>query len=297
MSTNKYSLNKQRKVLIIGGSGFVGTNIITKFTEYKVGEILNLDKKNASLGIKTKYLELQEPIFSEVHRFNPDNIIYLASLSENSCDDIKKARSINVDGLSSLLQELVEYTGLKSFIYLSDYGLYKDNVPFIESSNVLPSNNYLQTKLEAEQLLFKHQQEYGLPVLVLRVSSLYGPFFNLNYYNFLTNTLLQAVKNHTIEVSNNNIYDYLYVSDLVSSIIASFETDYTGVLNIGSGIGYSNIDIAKYIADQLKIEIKIKNNITDNVYINNITFAKNILGWQPNVNIEKGIKETIKHIS
>ena len=297
MSTNKYSLNKQRKVLIIGGSGFVGTNIITKFTEYKVGEILNLDKKNASLGIKTKYLELQEPIFSEVHRFSPDNIIYLASLSENSCDDIKKARSINVDGLSSLLQELVEYTGLKSFIYLSDYGLYKDNVPFIESSNVLPSNNYLQTKLEAEQLLFKHQQEYGLPVLVLRVSSLYGPFFNLNYYNFLTNTLLQAVKNHTIEVSNNNIYDYLYVSDLVSSIIASFETDYTGVLNIGSGIGYSNIDIAKYIADQLKIEIKIKNNITDNVYINNITFAKNILGWQPNVNIEKGIKETIKHIS
>ncbi len=296
MSTNKYSLKKPRKILLVGGSGFIGTNIITKFTEYKVGDILNLDKKNASLGIKTKYVDLQEPIFSEIQRFNPDNIIYLASLSENSCDDIKKARTINVNGLSSLLQELVEYTGLKSFIYLSDYRLYKDNVPFTEASNILPSNNYLQTKLEAEQLLLKHQEEYGLPVLILRVSSLYGPFFNLNYYNFLTSTLLQAVKNQTIEVLDNNIYDYLYISDLVSSIIASFETNYTGVLNIGSGIGYSNIDIAKYIADQLKIDLNIKNNITDNVYINNILFAKNILGWQPNVDIEKGIKETIKHI-
>ena len=296
MSTNKYSLKKPRKILLVGGSGFIGTNIITKFTEYKVGDILNLDKFNAPLGIKTKYIDLEEPMFNEVHRFNPDNIIYLGSLSENSCDDINKARLINVNGLSSLLQELIEYTNLKSFIYLSDYKLYKDNVPFTERSNILPSNNYLQTKFEAEQLLLKHQQEYGLPVLILRISSLYGPFFNLNYYNFLTSTLLQAVKNHTIEVSNNNIYDYLYISDLVSSIIASFENDYTGVLNIGSGIGYSNIDIAKYIANELKIELKINNNITDNVYINNITFAKNILGWQPNVNIEKGIKETIKHI-
>jgi dTDP-D-glucose 4,6-dehydratase len=55
MATNHKSEN-EKKILIIGGSGFIGRNSIIKFTEYHLGKILNLDKEPSILGVKTIYI-------------------------------------------------------------------------------------------------------------------------------------------------------------------------------------------------------------------------------------------------
>ncbi len=117
MATNHKSEN-EKKILIIGGSGFIGRNSIIKFTEYHLGKILNLDKEPSILGVKTIYMNLMYPILSSIRRFAPDYIIYLASLNEHESENFNIAYKINVTGLESVLEELIDYEGLKKFIYI-----------------------------------------------------------------------------------------------------------------------------------------------------------------------------------
>lgn len=293
MATNHKSEN-EKKILIIGGAGFIGRNSIIKFTEYHLGKVLNLDKEQSILGVKTIYMNLMYPVLSSIRRFAPDYIIYLASLNESESKDFDIAYKINVAGLESVLEELIDYEGLKKFIYISDYKLYTGELPFREDSKMNLDSNYLRTKYEAEKTCYKYINEYGFPIIIFRASNLYGPYDRKNP-DIIYSYIQSAYRNKLIEVRENNIYDYLYITDFIRAMILSFDTLYTGAINIGSGRGVESINVAKYIAEKLKVEIKIESNICKEQYINNIESIKNVLSWKPAISINSGIDKTITY--
>ena len=299
MVTNKYKLDQEKKFLLIGGSGFIGSNIIIRFLEYKLGKIFNLDSSISQNLVKTEYADITVPGITKIRSFEPDYIIHLASLSEQ--ETIQKpdfSRKVNISGLSNTLEELIDYSKLKKFIYLSDYKIYQDIPPFKESSNISASNEYLRQKIESEEIIKKYSDEYGIPCLVLRTSNIYGEYAR-EHNSFIEEAITSAIQKKEIIIKDNSIYDYLYISDLIKAIILSFDNAFNGTLNVGSGLGYSKDNIARYIKDALGQDIKIDNiNGTENaqkVYINDITQTKDILSWNPKTTIQNGIIETIEY--
>ncbi|MCL4393146.1 NAD(P)-dependent oxidoreductase [Patescibacteria group bacterium] len=290
---NKYSLEEEKRILLIGGSGFIGVNIIIKFIEYKIGKILNIDKKPSPLGIKTEYIDLKMPLYPNIRNFKPQYIIYLANVYDDDISTANYTREINVKSLEKLYQDLIDYTEIKKFIYLSDYKVYFDNIPFTEKSEVKKRGVYLSTKLEAEEISLQYLESYFLPIVILRLSDIYG-LYSENQHNFLSRSIQSAVQKKEIYIENNNIYDYLYTSDLVQSLILLLDSPYTGILNIGSGKGYSNIDIVSIINEFIPSAIKT-GNFQQQSFINNVTLAKNLLSWNPHTNIKTGIKNTIDY--
>ena len=291
---NSSKNRNEKKILLIGGSGFIGRNSIIKFTEYHIGKMINMDKEISGLGVNTIYIDLKFPILSEIRRFAPDYIIYLASLNENECDDLDLAYKINVHGLESVFQELIGYENLKKFIYISDYKLYTDPLPFNEKSDIQINNNYLKTKYEAEKICYKYINQFGFPIIIFRASNIYGPYDRKNS-DIISTYIKSAYTKKYIEILNNNIYDYLYITDFIRAIIFSFGTLYTGILNIGSGQGFENINIARYIAFKLNISYVVKNNTVYEIHVNDITNIKNILSWAPEISIAKGIDKTMTY--
>ncbi len=299
MVVNKYKLDQEKKFLIIGGSGFIGSNIVIRFLEYKLGEILNLDSSISQNLVKTEYVDITIPGITKIRSFEPDYIIHLASVSEQkTVQNPNLGYKVNIVGLSNVLEELIDYPKLKKFIYLSDYKIYQDIPPFKENSNIFPSNEYFGQKIEAEKIIKKYADEYGIPHLILRISNIYGEYARESN-SFIEEAITSAIRKKEIIIKDNSIYDYLYISDLIKAIILSFESAFNGTLNIGSGIGYSRENIAIYIKELLGQDIKIENiPITEDnqkVYINDITHTKDILSWNPKTTIQNGIKETIKY--
>lgn len=299
MVTNKYKLGQEKKILLIGGSGFIGSNIIIKFLEYKLGKILNLDSSISQNLVKTEYVDIIIPGITKIRSFEPDYVIHLASLPEQgTIQNPNFGHKVNIGGLSNTLEELIDYSKLKKFIYLSDYKIYQDTPPFKENSNTFPSNEYLRQKIEAEKIIKKYADEYGIPYLILRVSNIYGEYARDNN-SFIEEAITSAIQKKEIIIKDNSIYDYLYISDLIKAIILSFENAFNGTLNIGSGIGYSRENLARYIKELLGQDIKIENipgtENNQRVYINDIIQAKNILSWDPKTTIQNGIRETIKY--
>lgn len=283
-----------KRILIIGGSGFIGKNSIIKFTEYHLGDMLNMDKQESVLGIKTIYVELKYPILSEIRRFSPEYIIYLASLNEYECKDLKEAYKVNVEGLEKVLEELIDYDGLKKFIYVSDYKLYLPPIPFKEDNKIHTSNNYLKTKYAAERVCFKYINQFGMPIIIFRSSHIYGPY-DKNPTDDITSFIESAYKYNSIHVYNNNVYDYLYITDFIKALIMSFDTLYTGILNIGTGQCYESVSIAKYISAKLQVKYVVDNNTVYNVYLNDISLAKDVLGVSTFTNINLGIDHLIEY--
>ena len=290
---NKYSLEEEKRILLIGGSGFIGVNLIVKFIEYKIGKILNIDKNPSPLGIKTEYVDLKMPLYPNIRNFKPQYIIYLANIQSEDISLSQYSRDINVKGLEVLYQDLIDYTELKKFIYLSDYKVYSDNIPFTEKSEVKKRGIYLATKLEAEEISMKYLESYFIPIIILRLSDIYG-LYSKTQTSFLSKSIKSAIQKNEIYIEDNNIYDYLYTSDLVQAIILTLDTTYTGILNIGSGRGYSNIDIVSIINEFIPSKIKT-GSFQQQSFINNITLAKNLLSWEPHTNIKTGIKNTIDY--
>ncbi len=285
----------QKRILIIGGSGFIGKNSIIKFTEFNIGNMLNLDKDFSLLGVKTIYMDLRSPIFTEIRRFMPEYIIYLASLNDYECDDLNIATRINVDALERIYQELIGYETLKKFIYISDYKLYSSTPPFKENDSIKKNNNYLITKSLAEEICLKYIKEYSIPSIIFRASNIYGPL-DQKKNDIISNMIKQALRTDNIIIENNNIYDYLYISDFIKALIKSLDCEFCGIINIGSGKATETINIAKYISSALNTKIEIKNNTIYEFYLNDITKVQNILNWNPRIELSVGIDNTIKYL-
>lgn len=300
---------KNRRVLITGGAGFIGSHLSEKLSSLGTQvTILDLISKvgTTKLNSFTESLEIKEFDILKKSDFQSldkdyDYIYHLAGIT--SASEFQKNPELglrtNVNGTENVL-EFASKINVKKLIFPSTafvYGKYPKYVPIDENHPIdVTDNFYSLSKKQGEDLCNKYIESKNLPVVILRLFTTFGPKQSKDY--FIPTVILQAIKSGKVEIwSEKPKRDFVYIEDTVSAMIKSAETDYVGKpINIGSGNEVSIGEVGRLIAKQLNAEFKSmeKDVIGPMRLLCDYSLAKRILDWEPKISFEEGLSKTIK---
>lgn len=274
------------KILITGIYGFLGCNLANQLS--KENEIVGLYNAN-----RNNLLDKSIPTFSnlEAIQFIPDAIImcHAAVVSGNTQLSNDTLLETNV----SFTQKILNHFPDVRIIYISSVSVFGnyDKEKITEQTLVNPLNNYAKSKLLAEQLCLKNDKN-----VVIRFSSLYGNGMKEN--TLIPNYTNQALNDNKIQVWGKGLryQNYIHIDDASSLIekVLYYNTFINfPILGVDSK-EYSNIEVAQIIAEKTNAEIQFVNNDNSTSFFYDNTFSKNVLNWQPNINLIDGINKYLK---
>jgi len=294
-------LNSKQKVLVTGGSGFIGTNLILELQNQGF-EVVNLSNHDPEIEVETLKIDLTTDNLNPLDNHDFDYVVHLAAVSsiKLSQDNEQETMEINVDGTKRLL-EYFSGKPIKKFIFMSSVTVYEcEKSGQIDENNIMvdeSANAYAYSKLLAEQECEKFKEKIEL--LTFRLANAYGPYQKLpKTPNLIPQVISQALNKGEIEIHNGKFArDFIYISDIVRAIILGLKSNLTGTYNLGTGEPSTVQEIANAIAKELSVEIKdLKLKIDAPLeLVPNITRIKEDLGWEPEVSLEEGLKKTIKY--
>lgn len=301
-------MQKKKKILITGSSGFVGTNLINELKS-KNFEIAVIDHNdNQNFKTITKYIgDICNYNFLEnvILEFQPNKVFHLAAYKERS-PNIKSmsiALKVNLIGTLNLYQALLKVSSLESIVTLGttdEYG--ESNPPFNESLKEIPSSNYGFSKLCVTKLSEFFNRNFKLPVVVLRPTIAYGPHQGQDM--FIPSLIKTLLNNSKYKMTpGDQKRDFIFISDLIDAIIiVSNNIVYNGkIFNVGSGSPIKIKDVAIYIAKYLNKEKHLSLGAIPyrdrEVMDYNISLDKifKYSEWRPKVSLKKGLKLTIDY--
>ena len=288
------------KILVTGGSGFIGSNFIHYLinnTDYQ--RIINLDKLtyagnnenliNIQQNIRYKFIkgnicdrQCIKKIFQD---YSPNKIVHFAAEShvDRSIDGPKDFINTNIVGTSILLEEsLSYYNKLKKlskssfkFHHISTdevFGSLGEKGFFVEDSPYDPSSPYSASKASSDHLVRAWHRTFGLPVTISNCSNNYGP------YQFpeklIPLMIINCLSNKSLPVygKGENIRDWLYVEDHCKAINLILQEGAIGdTYNIGGNNEISNLNIVESICTILD---KLKPTNSGKSYNQMISFVK-----------------------
>jgi len=166
-----------------------------------------------------------------------------------------------------------------------------------------PRSCYDEGKRCAETLFFDYYRQHKLEIKVVRIFNTYGPKMHPNDGRVVSNFIVQAIQNKDITVygDGNQTRSFCYIDDLVSGLekMMNSSKENIGPINLGNPVELKIIDLAKLIINLTNSKSKIVNKelpLDDPIRRKpDITEAKKILKWEPSIDIEDGLKETIKY--
>jgi UDP-glucuronate decarboxylase len=279
------------RILITGGSGFVGRNLLRKMSKRFYVVAPSREEADIAMGALPLDLQVKEHrINCVVHLANPrvytSNQAFGESLAMlRNVLDVCRENSIRLIYPSNW----EVYSGYRTCGIVAGDGL-----------PLFPKGPYGEMKMFCENLIHHHRTLYGLKCGILRSSSLYGE--NGDRPKFIYNFIEKAQKNEPIRthVYWNGVpkLDLLYVGDFVSALIAAIERDFAGTLNIGTGRSVSTREIAESIIRRTGSDSSV-DSIAVRDYTANITMdvaaAHEVLAWQPAIAWEEGIGRLIEY--
>lgn len=243
-----------KKVLVTGGAGFIGSNLIKKLllnNSYKITCLDNFDdfysreqkQYNLKPFIKNENFRLIEGDIKNVNDIDKtgdvDVIVHLAAKAgvRPSILNPISYQEVNVSGTQNLL-EFARERNVRQFVFASSSSVYgvNENVPWNEEEKLYPISPYASTKLSGEMLGHVYSHLYGIRFLALRFFTVYGPAQrpDLAIHKFFKSIL----NGEAIPVygDGNTNRDYTFVEDTVSGIEAAI--NYTQstfeIINLGN---------------------------------------------------------------
>ncbi len=289
---------KGKSVLVTGGSGFIGTNLIARLLK-EGADVLNISLNPPQLEVSTIIDDLRTSTFSFLDQ-DFDYVIHLAALSNNRlCEDLEVAFDTNVSATIRLLEAL-KNRPVKKIIFASSIVLYAKDapIPLTESSPTdIHHDNYTFTKGLAEQIT--HYMGKKLPILTLRLGNVFGPHQDWRIApNIIPQIMTQALTNKKIELLNPTaIRDFIFVQDVVNAIMLGMISEARGVFNCASGIGTSVGNLANEVA-QLTGSSVIGSNQPiwgPSQVACDITKIKQTLSWKPQTSLKHGLEQTLAY--
>ena len=154
---------------------------------------------------------------------------------------------------------------------------------------------YDEGKRVAETLTFDYHREHGVDVRVARIFNTYGPRMALDDGRVVSNFVSQALRGEPLTVygDGSQTRSFQYVSDLVAGLVALMEGDHTGPFNIGNPNEFTMLQLAQHVKEVVNpaAQIVYRENTADDPSRRkpDITKAKTLLGWQPQVELREGL--------
>jgi len=286
------------RILVTGGSGFIGTNLIKKLLEQKM-EVINVDKVDSKQNVKTVKVDLTKTDFSFLDEIDFDCVVHLAALTNaRMCADNKSAFESNVDATFNLLNKLAQKK-VKKIIFMSSIVVYSNDpkLPIKEESELdIYHDNYSYTKGVCETICEQFRQKYKMPIITFRLSNVYGPYQSTeNYPNLVPQLMLDIIQKNKMEVWNKvPVRDWIFVEDAVDAIIAGLGAPYNGTVNLGTGIGTSVGEVSEILSQISGVELKFLDKAPSPPLkiICDVSRIKKELNWVAKTKVKDGLKQT-----
>jgi dTDP-glucose 4,6-dehydratase len=322
----------KKSIMITGGAGFIGSHVVRLFVnKYPGVQIINFDKLtyagnlenlNDVAGssnyhfVKGDILD-QDLLDKTFEKYKIDSVIHLAAEShvDRSITNPLEFVQTNVIGTACLMNAAKKYWGEelsnKLFYHVSTdevYGSLGDTGYFTEDTPYDPRSPYSSSKASSDHLVRSYFHTYGFPIIISNCSNNYGanqfpekliPLF----INNITNN-----KPLPVYGAGDNIRDWLWVNDHAEAIDVIFNKGKLGdTYNIGGNNEWKNIDLIKQMCLIMDRKLGREEGETEKLityvkdrsghdmrYAIDASKLKNDLGWEPSIEFEQGLENTIE---
>ncbi len=310
-------------LLITGGAGFIGSNLIRKLFESKPGiritcidnfdpfysadiKQLNIRPFKIHPDFQFVYLDLATTNPSELREMigdTPDLVIHMAAKAgvRPSIENPLAYQQANIIGLQHLLDYVTE-NGIQKFIFASSSSVYgiNDHFPWKEDETLMPISPYAMTKQAGEMLGHVYSRLHSLRFIALRFFTVYGPGQrpDLAIHKF-TKAILQG-KPITLYGEGNTSRDYTYVDDIVQGVISAMDYDQTNfeIINLGNHYSVTLKDLVSELENVLEKKAAIEYlpeqpGDVPKTYAD-ITKAQKLLNYHPSTQLNDGLHKFVQ---
>ena len=310
---NEYK--KRCRTLVTGGAGFLGSHLCDRLLE-DGHEVICVDnfftgsKDNISHLLDQPLFELIRhdvtfPLYVEVDQIY--NLACPASPVHYQYDPVQTTKTsvhgaINMLGLAKRTKARILQAST-SEVYGDPYVHPQPESYWGNVNPIGPRSCYDEGKRCAETLFFDYHRQYGLEIKVARIFNTYGPRMNPKDGRVVSNFIVQALKAEPITIygEGNQTRSFCYVDDLIEGMVRLMNTpgEFTGPVNLGNASEFTMIELAKKIKEITgsRSELVYKPLPVDDPKQRqpDISQAKKVLGWEPQIKLENGLKKTVDY--
>lgn len=299
-------------ILVTGGAGFIGSNLLHHLIKTVDEEIVCIDKltyaadrNNVPDGMKFYATDIADEHNCEYifKKHKPKTIFHLAAEShvDNSIKDCSQFLHTNINGTVNLLNLSVKYE-VERFMHISTdevYGSIEEGY-FTELSNYAPRNPYSASKAASDHFVMAYHTTYGLPTIITNCSNNYGPMQDCE--KMISKTITNLIQGKKVPVygDGKQVRDWLYVQDHCEALVEVWRRGRIGQkYNIGGECEIKNIDLVRMILDRMNMKENMIEYVQDRPghdrrYSTDITKIRHELKWSPRFSIEQGLDKTIE---
>ena len=281
------------KTILFGGSGFLGPVILNKNPD-----IISIGRTKPPSEIKNEHIYLKSlDNLQSLDSIEFDKVIFLIGSSNHH--EINKSITMGLDYNLYPTKKILNYLSkrkIKKFISFSSILLYDVNkikLPVDEKQNINPFvNDYVFSKYLSEEVVKFFYNK--VPSIIIRLSNVYG-YTRLIRPDFVPALIQKSLSDKEIKIWNDKPKrDFIYSEDASDAIIKLLDTDYTGILNLGTGTMNSCSEIVSIIE-----KLSGKKVISENKKVwgpmefnSDITLLRKLTNWKPKHSLEEGLEKT-----
>ena len=303
------------RILVTGGAGFLGSHLCDRLIAAGhdvlcVDNFFTGSKANVAHLVQHPHFELMRhdvtfPLYVEVDQIY--NLACPASPIHYQWDPVQTTKTsvhgaINMLGLAKRVRAKILQAST-SEVY-GDPEVHPQPESYWGRVNPVGIRScYDEGKRCAETLFFDYWRQHQLRIKVVRIFNTYGPRMHPNDGRVVSNFIVQALKGEDITIygDGQQTRSFCYVDDLLEAMVRTMGTgdDFTGPVNIGNPGEFTMIELAERVLklSQSKSKLVFKPLPQDDPKQRqpDIALAKSVLGWEPKVSLEDGLKETIAY--
>ena len=303
-------------IFVTGGAGFIGSHVIPMLLERgdKVVLFDNMfrgDRDKVAEWVATgnvTFIDQDVRYGGAVHAAMKgcDKVIHLAAVSINKSQaDPFESVDINIVGSNNVFAAAADH-GISRVVYASSASVYGDpeTLPMKEDGPVSPLTPYCIAKLSGEQLLDYYARRSGLTWIGLRFFNVYGPGQKPTaYYTSVINHFvkrLRAGEPPVIDGKGEQSMDFVHVHDIARSVVMSLDADPAKAnvpINIGTGLDTTVAELARTLIAAVGVNVEPQFNPREVLVSRraaDITRAREVLGWEPTIDVQTGMKELVE---
>jgi len=308
-------MHLRKRVLVTGGAGFLGSHLCDRLLS-KGCDVLCVDnlytgsKRNIAHLIGNPYFELCRhditfPLYVEVDEIY--NLACPASPIHYQNDPVQTTKvnvhgSINMLGLAKRIKAKILQAST-SEVY-GDPSVHPQPETYHGNVNCIgPRSCYDEGKRCAETLFFDYFRQHKLKIKVARIFNTYGPRMHLNDGRVVSNFVVQALRGEPLTIFGDGTQtrSFCYVDDLIEGLVRFMDSidDVTGPMNLGKPGEFTILELAKKVIElsNSRSEIIFEPLPADDPRQRrpDITLAREVIGWEPKVELDEGLKKTIAY--